>query len=115
MLNNDDYEIVKSSFIDSQRLFDKLNVVADNVANMEFDESGLFYEEEEMYERHWLKLSSKIVDALNEALAGYSIELIKNENLESRELIFNLIKEGEKSRISVDYAENGSFGIAQIS
>ncbi|MEA2100629.1 MAG: hypothetical protein U9P72_10925 [Campylobacterota bacterium] len=124
MLNTDDYEILKNSFIDSQRLFNKLNVVANNVENMEFDESGLYQEDEEMYERHWLKLSSKIVDALDESLDGYGIELLKNDSLELRELTFNLIKDdvmsetgplGEKSKIKVDYSEDGSLNILQIS
>ena len=114
MINDDDYEILKNSFVDSQRLFDKLNIVADNVSNMEYDESGLFYEEEEMYERHWLKLSSKIVDALDNALSGYSIELLKNETLDIRELTFNLIKDDEKNKIKVDYSEPGSLSISQI-
>lgn len=115
MLNTEDYEILKNSFVDSQRLFDKLNTVANNVENMEYDESGLFYEEEEMYERHWLKLSSKIVDALNGTLDGYAIELLKNDSLELRELTFNLIKDDNKSRIKVDYSEDSSLNISQIS
>jgi uncharacterized protein YdcH (DUF465 family) len=115
MLNTEDYEILKSSFIESQRLFDKLNIVADNVANMVYDESGLYGEQEATYKRHWLKLSSKIVDALDDALDGYTIELINNQNLELRELTFNLIKDGVKSRISVDYSEDGSLNILQIS
>ena len=115
MINTEDYEILKSSFVDSQRLFDKLNGVATNVENMEYDESGLFQEEEEMYERHWLKLSSKIIDALDNSLDGYSIELLKNNDLGSRELTFNLIKDDNKSRIKVDYSEDGSLSISQIS
>ena len=82
---------------------------------MEFDESGLYQEDEEMYERHWLKLSSKIVDALNSSLDGYGIELLKNNSLESRELSFNLIKDEEVSKIKVDYSENDSLNISQIS
>ena len=115
MLNTDDYEILKSSFVDSQRLFDKLNNVANSVENMEFDESGLYHDEEEMYERHWLKLSSKIVDALDSSLNGYTIELLKNNSLEQRELTFNFLKDDEKSKIKVDYSENGSLNITQIS
>ena len=115
MLNTEDYEILKKSFIDSQRLFDKLNIVATNVENMEFDESGLYQEEEEMYERHWLKLSSKIVDALDSSLDEYNIELLKNNSLELRELTFNLIQDDNKSRIKVDYSENSSLNILQIS
>ena len=113
MLNTEDYEILKNSFIDSQRLFDKLNVVATNIENMDFDESGLYQEEEEMYERHWLKLSSKIVDALDNSLDGYGVELLKNDSLELRELTFNLIKDDEKSKIKVDYSDDGSLNILQ--
>ena len=115
MLNEDNYEILKSSFVDSQRLFDKLNKVADNVENIIFDESGLYQDEEEMYERHWLKLSSKIVDALSIVLSEYSIELVKNEDLQQRELTFNFLKDDVKSRLVVDYSQNGSLEIKQVS
>ena len=115
MLIEEDYDTLKDSFIESQRLFDKLNVVATNVENIDFDESGLYQEEEEIYERHWLKLSSKIVDALDNSLDGYTIELLKNDSLEQRELTFNLIKDDEKSKIKVDYNEEGSLSILQIS
>ena len=115
MINEVDYEILKNSFIDSKRLFDKLSVVATNVENMDFDESGLYQDEEEMYERHWLKLSSKIVDSLDNLLDGYNIELIKNESLELRELTFNFIKDNEKSTIKVDYSDKESLNIVQIS
>ncbi|WP_455756539.1 hypothetical protein [Sulfurimonas sp.] len=115
MLNTDDYEVLKDSFINSQRLFNKLNDVATNFQEMEFDESGLYQDEEEMYERHWLKLSSKITDALDSSLNGYSIELVNNDNLELRELTFNLIKDEDRSRIKVDYSEDGSLNISQIS
>ncbi len=115
MINEDDYEILKSSFIESQRLFDKLNTVANNVANMDFDESGLYHDDEEMYERHWLKLSSKIVDALDKSLEVYTIELVKNDTLDMKELTLNLYKEDEKSRLKIDYSESGSLNIIQIS
>ncbi|MCD6172302.1 MAG: hypothetical protein J7J96_00750 [Sulfurimonas sp.] len=115
MINEEDYEILKSSFVESQRLFDKLNKVSLNVENISFDESGLYLEEEEVCKRHWLKLSSKIVDALSNSLVGYKIELVKNDNLEKRELSFNLIKDKEKSKIKVDYSEDDSLNIIQIS
>ena len=115
MINEEDYEVLKGSFVESQRLFDKLNSVATSIENLDFDESGLYQDDEEMYERHWLKLSSKIVDALDIALDGYSIELLKNELLDQRELTFNLIKGKEKSKIKVDYSEVDSLSILQIS
>ncbi len=114
MLDKDEYEILKSSFIDSQKLFDKLNKVAENAQNIDYDESGLYQDEEETCNRHWLKLSSKIVDALRDSLQEYNIELLKNDSLETRELTFTLVKEEKNSKIHVDYSENGALSISQI-
>ena len=114
MLNDEDYGVLKKSLVDSQRLFNKLNDVANETIELEYDESGLFYEKEEVLERHWLTLSSKIVDALSEALDSYSIELLKNESLETRELTINLTKENVSSRLVVDYSEDGALSISQI-
>ena len=50
MLNEENYTTLKSSFVDSERLFDKLNRVANQASELEYDESGLFYEEEEVLE-----------------------------------------------------------------
>jgi hypothetical protein len=115
MLNEDDYSVLKSSFIDSQRLFDKLNRVANQASEIDYDESGLYTEEEEMYNRHWLKLSSKIIDALSSSLDGHRVELLKNDSLEVKSLSINLIKEDESSKIVVDYSEDGAISISQIS
>lgn len=115
MLNEENYEVLKSSFINSQRLFNKLNVVANNVANIDYDESGLYQEEEDMYQRHWLKLSSKVTDALQESMADYKVELIKNDSLDMKELSFNLIKNDEKSKIKVEYSDDDSLNIIQVS
>ena len=115
MLNEEDYDVLKSSFIDSQRLFDKLNNVANQASELEYDESGLFYEEEEILDRHWLKLSSKIIDALGESLNSHNVELLKNDSLENRKLTINLVKENESSKILVDYSEDGALSISQIS
>lgn len=115
MLNNEDYEVLKESLIDSQRLFNKLNNVANQASELEYDESGLFYEQEEILERHWLKLSSKIIDALGKSLDKHSLELLKNDSLENRELTINLVKEEETSKILIDYSEDGALSISQIS
>ena len=115
MLNDSDYENLKNSFIESQRLFDKLNIVANQAKEIVYDQSGFFYEDQERVQRHWLKLSSKIVDALSNNLQSYKIELLKNENLEVRELVINLIKDDEISKIIVDYSKDGAINITQIS
>ncbi|WP_294966918.1 hypothetical protein [Sulfurimonas sp.] len=115
MLNEDDYNVLKSSLIDSQRLFDKLNSVSNKANELDYDESGLYSDEEEILERHWLKLSSKIIDALGKSLEAYKIELLKNKSLETRKLSINLVKENEVSKIIVDYSEDASLSISQIS
>lgn len=115
MLNENDYEVLKSSFVESQRLFTKLGVVANNAANIDYDESGLYQDDEDMYKRHWLTLSTKIVDALSGTMDGYTIELLKNDLLETKSLTFNLLKEEESSKIRVDYSDEESIGITQIS
>ena len=115
MLNDNDYVVLKNSFIESQRLFDKLNIVANQAKEIEYDESGLFYEDEERLQRHWLKLSSKIIDSLSHDLESYKVELLKNKNLETRELTINLVKDEEVSKILVDYSQDGAINITQIS
>jgi hypothetical protein len=81
----------------------------------DYDESGLYFKEEETCERHWLKLSSKIVDNLSKNLSEYSIELLKNSSLEDMHLIFNLVLDDETSRIKVDYTQNDAISIIQVS
>ena len=115
MLLEEDYEILKESFIESQRLFDKLNHVCTQAKELDYDESGLYQDEEERLERHWLKLSSKIVDGLSLAMDKYNIELLKNSSLEDSELKFNMSKDDEISKIVVDYSEDGALSITQLS
>ena len=115
MLLEEDYEILKGSFIESQRLFDKLNHVCAQAKELDYDESGLYQEDEERLERHWLKLSSKVVDGLSNVMNGYNIELLNNDSLETSELKFNMIKDDEVSKILVDYSEDGALSITQLS
>ena len=115
MIDDTEYEIVKDSFVNSKRLFDKLNVVYEKYQTLEHDESGFSMDEEEILQRHCLKLSSKIVDALSENMADVSIELKNNNDLNSRELSLNLIKDDEISEIKVDYSEQDSLNITKLS
>jgi len=115
MIDDTEYEIVKDSFVSSKRLFDKLNMVYENYQNIEHDESGFSMEDEETLQRHWLKLSSKIVDALSENMADFSIELKNNNDLNFRELSLNLIKDDKISEIKVDYSEKDSLNITKLS
>jgi hypothetical protein len=115
MLIEEDYDKLKISFVDSQRLFDKLNNVANQADELDYDESGMYVDEEETLQRHWLKLSAKIVDALGSSLDEHSIELKSMTQLHNRELNLKLIKDDSASEIKVDYSEDGAISITQVS
>ena len=55
------------------------------------------------------------MDALSASLDTCSVELLKNDTLEKRELTINLLKEDESSKVVVDYSEDGALSISQIS
>ena len=115
MLNEEKYEILKDSFIKSQRIFNKLGAVADKASNIDYDESGYYFDEEDVCERHWTKLSSIVIDDLAKSLDGDRIELLKNDRLEMKELVLNIYNDDIKSKIVVDYSDNNSLKIRQIS
>lgn len=115
MLDTNDYELLKESFIASQRLFTKLRVVIENANNIEYDESGFYFDEEKMYARHKAKLSSKIFDELCLALDTYIIEIVSSDDISLRELTFNLNKNNSVSTIKVDFSQEDSLNIIQLS
>lgn len=115
MLNNEQYDILKESFLESQRLFNKLLKVARQAEALDYDESGFFIEEEERIERHWLKLSSKIVDHLAHSFNNLTIELLKNNSFEEKYLLFHLKDDYQVHKVRVSYEEEDSLKITQIS
>jgi hypothetical protein len=115
MLEPNDYELLKKSFIESQRLFAKLRTVIYNASNIEYDGSGFYADEEEMYARHRAKLSEKIMLELSIVLEEYVVQLQINRDLSLYELIFNLQKKDVSSVIKVDFSEEESLNILQLS
>lgn len=115
MLNEEDYESFKLTLINSQGLFDKLNSVAKQFLDLDFDESGLYADEEDRLKRHWLKISSKIRDALTLSLSQYRIELLQNRSLDERVLIFNIRKNDELAKFRINYSECDSLSISKMS
>jgi hypothetical protein len=115
MLDTNDYELLRNCFVKSERLFSKLKTVIYNASNIEYDGVGFYIEEEEMYERHRTTLSSKITFELLESMDGYAIKLQQNSDLSLPELIFCLQKDDVESVIKVDFSEEDSLNIAQLS
>ena len=115
MLKEEEYEVLKTNFAESQRLFNKLLQVSLRAVDIDYDESGFYQDEEETCERHWLTLSGKVVDSLSKALKEFDIELLKNDSLEDTQLVLNIKSKDESSKIRVEYSQNDSISITQIS
>jgi len=115
MLNKEKYEEFKQNLVVSERLFKKLHKVSLEAENIDYDESGLYDEDEQRCKRHWLKLSSKIIDNISDSMMEYNIELLTNKNLEDKHLIMNLIFEGQESKIKIDYSNQETITITQVS
>lgn len=115
MLNQQDYELLKENLGNYQRIFEKLNRVADQFHTIEYDESGFCLEEEETLKRHWLKLGMKIIEGLYKVFTEYTIELLKNKGMDERKLTIVFSKDESKSELHIDYSESGALSISQIS
>jgi len=115
MINEEDYEKVKSALFEVENLFVKLQRVTQQFNELEYDESGFCLEEEEILQRHWEKLSSKIVDAIAQKLEGYTLNLYKNENLAQQSLHIAFVQDTQESFLEIDYSESGALSISQKS
>ncbi|MCD6258053.1 MAG: hypothetical protein J7J31_00460 [Helicobacteraceae bacterium] len=115
MLKNEDYELLKENLGNYQRIFEKLNSVANQFGTIEYDESGFCLEEEETLKRHWLKLGMKVIEGLHEVFSDYTIELLQHKGLDERVLKITFLRDDFKSELHIDYSENGTLSISQIS
>lgn len=115
MLQTNDYEIVKENLISSQRLFEKLRTVIYNASNLDYDGNGFYGEQEKVHERHKKILSLKILDALSIALEAFTVNLIDQKNASLYELLFDIKSDITNSLIKVDFSEENSLNIVQLS
>ncbi len=116
-MNDETYDTVKSILAENERLFMKLQRVAEEYDAIEFDESGFYIEKEQRCERHWETLARKVAEALQEGVEGIDIRVLKNSAPNIRSVSFDITAgEGdarETTRLSVDYAAEGSLAITR--
>ena len=115
MLKNEEYELFKENLSSNERFFAKLKRVAEQFAAIEYDESGFCLEEEETLQRHRRKLGLKVIEDLRHVFSDYKIELLEHKGLEEQVLKISFAKDEIKSELHIDYSENGSLSISQIS
>ena len=106
------FEQLKSLLIENERLFTKLRRTAEQYKNIDFDESGLYDDDEETALRHWDKLSSKIALHLNESIEEYTIKRLKIDSPEYYSVSFEISNEEESHKIAVNYLNEGELSIS---
>jgi hypothetical protein len=97
------FEQVKEQLIANERLFAKLRRTAEQYRAIDFDESGLYDDDETTALRHWDKLTSKIVVALNENVEEYTVERLGENSPEEYYVNFKISNEENEYNISVSY------------
>ena len=106
------FEQLKSLLIENERLFSKLRRTAEQYKSIDFDESGLYDDDEETALRHWDKLSSKIAQHLNENIEEYTVTRLKIDSPEYYSVSFEISNEEESHKIAVSYLNEGELSIS---
>jgi hypothetical protein len=106
-------EQIKEILSENERLFTKLHKVGMQYEAIDFDESGLYQEEEDIVLGRWQKLSSKIALALNESLDDTNVKVVKKTAPNDYRLRLECTpKEEEAFTLSIDYATVGEIAIS---
>lgn len=105
-------ERIKVLFMENERLFTKLNMVAQQYEAINFDESGLYEDDEQAVLRRWEKLTTKIAEAMSEAEGVARVTVAKKEHPLAQHVSFDVTMEDDAVlRMGVDYAEDGQLSI----
>ncbi len=111
-INEELFEQLTSLLIENERLFSKLRRTAEQYKNIDFDESGLYDDEEEAALRHWNILSSKIAQHLNDNVEDYTVRRFKIDSPEYYSVSFEISNEEESHKIAVSYLNEGELSIS---
>ncbi|MEA3373547.1 MAG: hypothetical protein U9Q62_07645 [Campylobacterota bacterium] len=110
-------EQVKEIFGAEERLFDKLNKVGHDYTAIDFDESGLYEEEEERAFRHWKTLTTKLAKALHSGLESQQVTVGKCNDPADYHVTFTITLQDEDASVvafDVNYANKGEIAIVQV-
>ncbi len=106
------FEQVKELLVENERLFAKLRRTAEQYKSIDFDESGLYDDEEETALRHWDKLSSKIAFNLNDNIEDCTVTRFGVNSPEEYGVNFEISNEEASQKIHVSYLNEGELSIS---
>ena len=111
-MSDDIFEQVKKLLRTNEHLFTKLHSVGEAYRSIDFDESGLYEEEEATVHRHWSKLANKLIEALNTELEGCSVYLLEHSEPDKFQISLEIRpQEEELCRLNVNYSVEGEIAI----
>lgn len=108
---------VKELFGTEERLFNKLHKVGRNYESIDFDESGLYEEQEEAAYRHWKTLTTKLAVALHGALEAQQVSVKKCKDPAEYRVTFTITLDDEEASVAafeVGYENEGEITIIQL-
>jgi flagellar biosynthesis/type III secretory pathway chaperone len=110
------FEQIKDLLVENEYLFNKLHKVGQQYESIEFDESGLYEEEEEAVIRRWSKLSSKIEANLNDNLEILDVKIADISSPQHYILKLKFIPEEDEefSSLNIDYSKIGELSIIKV-
>jgi len=115
-MNKEQLEQAKEIFQENEHLFAKLHKVGRQYEEIDFDESGLYEEDEERTLRHWNKLTAKLAEALQRGLEDAEVSVEKCDDPAKYTVSFTITsKEGDKeesSGLRIDYSNEGEISIS---
>ncbi len=111
-------EQIKEVLGDNERLFTKLHKVAKQYEAIDFDESGLYQDEEDIVVGRWHKLSNKIHTALESSLESTEVKIINVLSPENYLLSLEFNPEDEEEHafaLLINYEKEGEISILKES
>ncbi|MEA2111248.1 MAG: hypothetical protein U9P71_04275 [Campylobacterota bacterium] len=111
-INEELFEQIKSLLIENERLFSKLRRTAEQYKSIDFDESGLYDDDEETAIRHWDKLSSKITLNLNDTIEDYTVTRLEVTSPDKYSVCFEVSNGEESHKLHVSYLNEGELTIS---
>jgi hypothetical protein len=105
MVDQEIYDEIKEALVASERLFSKLHKVGCQYEAIDFDESGLYAEEEEKVIGRWSKLAKKLDDELNETVQNSKIAIKKRLLPDQYQITLQVTSESEPFEIEIDYSK----------
>jgi hypothetical protein len=99
------FDAVKECLIENERLFTKLRATGMQYESIDFDESGLYEEEEQTVLRHCNTLSNKIIQSLNETVEACTFKRIAQQTPNDYLLSFEICNDDITYQIHVNYKD----------